>query len=204
MAEVLAEYNRRWAHEFGNVLPGLSTAEIVRARDGLLMSVGPETGAFLEALVTSSKALSILELGTSFGHSTMYLAEAARATGGRVTSCDLDASKQSFARTMLARAGLDDHVTMATGDAVSVIAAFDRPVDFCLIDLWTAAYVPAFEALYPVLAIDGYVVADNMVIPNPEAAAGYRHAVRCKLDLESILLPIGWGLEVTHRVASRR
>lgn len=200
LARVLAEYNERWAHEFENVIPGLTAEQVVQRRDAFLMSVGPDAGAFLELLVRSAKAASILELGTSFGHSTVYLAHAAQATGGHVTTCDLDAGKQDFAREMLGRAGLEKHVTFVTGDAVSVIEDLSGKVDFCLIDLWMAEYVRAFEALYPRLAVKGYAVADNMVVPETTEAADYRRAVRDKDDLESVLLPIGWGLEVSRRV----
>jgi len=201
VAQILAEYNQRWNNEFGNVIPGLTPEEIDQRRDSLLMSVGPDTGSFLEILARSSGATSILELGTAFGHSTVYLAEAARANGGCVTSCDLDRTKQEFARKMLVRAGLDKYVRFIAGDVFSIIKTVSQQVDFCLVDLWTEECVAAFEALYPLLAVNGYVIADNMIIPETIEAADYRRAVQRKEDLESVLLPIGWGLEVSRRIA---
>ncbi|UWU96209.1 O-methyltransferase [Bradyrhizobium sp. CB1015] len=70
--------------------------------------------------------------------------------------------------------------------------------NFVLIDLWTAHYIPAFDAVAEHLASGAIVVADNMLVPSPEAAAKYRQHVRSHPDFESIMLPIGWGLEVSR------
>src|SRR6185503_17643260 len=81
-----------------------------RRRDELLLPIGPDTAAFLRALVEGADARAILEIGTSYGYSTVWLAEAARATGGKVISLELHAHKVEYAKEQLAKAGLADYV----------------------------------------------------------------------------------------------
>ncbi|WP_210725890.1 O-methyltransferase [Modicisalibacter radicis] len=70
------------------------------------MAVGPATGRLINLLAGSLDAPHILELGTSLGYSTIWLADAARATGGRVTTLELEAEKSASAREMAEQAGL--------------------------------------------------------------------------------------------------
>ena len=79
-------------------------------------SSGPCWGATL-VMARSLKAPHILELGTSYGYSTIWLAEAARAAGGRVTSIELQDYKSAYAHDMAVKAGLADHVDFRIGDA---------------------------------------------------------------------------------------
>ncbi|PAQ08926.1 O-methyltransferase [Mesorhizobium temperatum] len=194
--KVLAEYEECYRRDSDALL------SLPDAPQAVLLSVGPDTGQFMNSLLKGSKARSILELGTSYGYSTIYLAEAARANTGIVTSCDFDVEKQIFANDMLRRAGLEDHVVFRSGDAIQIIESLEGEIEFCLIDLWNSYYIPAFDALYPKLAPLGYVIADNISSPDPVAGEGYRQHIRLRKDIESILLPIGWGLELSRRCAS--
>src|SRR6056297_4103943 len=71
------------------------------------LAVGPETGQLLALLARSLPEPQILELGTSFGYSTLWLASAARASGGHVATLELYSEKSAFAREMAQKAGLD-------------------------------------------------------------------------------------------------
>ena len=90
--------------------------------DRSLLAVGPESGQLINILAKSLKAPNILELGTSYGYSGVWLAEAARATGGRLTTIELQDHKSAYARKMLAKAGLADWADLKVGDALRVIA----------------------------------------------------------------------------------
>ncbi|MER9127918.1 class I SAM-dependent methyltransferase [Mesorhizobium sp. M0959] len=193
---VIAEYTKCYSRD-SDALLSLPDGQQVE-----LLSIGPDSGQFLNSLLKGSKARSILELGTSYGHSTIYLAEAARANTGVVTSCDFDVEKQTFAKDMLRRAGLEDHVVFRSGDAIQILESLEGEIEFCLIDLWNRYYIPAFDALYPKLAPLGCVIADNISSPDPVAGEVYRQHVRLKKDIESILLPIGCGLELSRLCAS--
>lgn len=170
-------------------------------RDEFLLPVGEEVGRMLHALILARRPARILELGTSYGYSTLFLADAARAVGARVVTMELAPFKQDHARQELEAAGLADVVDFRLGDAVAMTAADTGTFDFVLLDIWKELYLPCFEALYPKLAEEGVICADNMIEPamaRPEVRE-YRAAVKARADLQTALLPIGQGIELTVR-----
>ncbi|NBC34987.1 methyltransferase domain-containing protein [Novosphingobium sp. FSY-8] len=168
-------------------------------RDEFLLPVGAEVGAFLHALVMGRRPARILELGTSYGYSTLYLADAARAVGAQVVTMELADYKQAHARAALTRAGVADVVDWRCGDAVAMIAADDGPFDLVLLDIWKELYLPCFQAFAPKLSEEAVVVADNMIHPaiDRDHARAYRAAVAASGAFTSTLLPIGQGIEVS-------
>ena len=168
--------------------------------DDLLLWVGPESGKLLNTLAKSNRATHILELGTSYGYSTIWLAEAAKETGGKVTTCELAKAKQDYARASLTEAGLIEQVELITGDAVQTIPTLRDGIDFVLVDLWKNLYVACLELFLPKLKPGAIIVADNMLQPKqsrPDALA-YRRAIRAKPGMSSVLLPVGSGLEISR------
>jgi predicted O-methyltransferase YrrM len=168
------------------------------ALDDRLLAVGPDTGQLLNILAKSQKAPAILELGTSYGYSAIWLADAARAAGGRLVTMELHDYKSDYARQMSVKAGLAGHVDFEVGDAVSMIAGLPHGIDFVLVDLWKDLYVPCLEALYPKLNAGAIIVADNMILPGGEAVNRYARAVRSKPGMSSIRVPVGSGLEISR------
>jgi len=196
---VLAEYEARAEREEA-LWDTLGPAEAERRIDEMLLPVGRATGALLNLLAKEGCARRILEVGSSFGYSTVWLAEAARAVHGKVISLELKATKTEYATAQLARAGLADFVEFRVGDALASLAGLAGPFDLVLIDLWKDLYVPVFELLYPKLAPGALVIADNMIEPasaRPHAQA-YRHAVHVARDMSSVLLPVGNGIELSR------
>ena len=171
-----------------------------RRRDELLLPVGPATAGFLSTLIEESEARAILEIGTSYGYSTVWLAEAARATGGKVISLELHGHKVDYAKEQLAKAGLSDYVEFRIGDALESIEGLPGPFDIVLLDLWKNLYVRCFDLIYPKLAPGAIVVADNMLFPESARADAnlYRARVRAAAGISSVLLPIGSGIEVSR------
>jgi predicted O-methyltransferase YrrM len=166
--------------------------------DQVLLSVGPDTGQLLNILVRSLKAPHILELGTSYGYSGIWLAEAARETGGRVTTTELQDYKVAYAREKAEQAGLAGFIDYKVGDALKTIAELPFKLDFVLVDLWKNLYEPCLEAFYPKLNPGAIIVADNMLRPGGEEVQRYGRAVRAKPGITSILLPVGSGLEISR------
>jgi predicted O-methyltransferase YrrM len=121
-------------------------------RDEFLLPVGPETGAVLHALILARRPKRILELGTSYGYSTLIMADAAQAVGATLITMELADFKQAYAREMIAKAGLTDSVDFRLGDAVAMIGDDAGPFDFILLDIWKELYLPCFDAFYPKLA----------------------------------------------------
>ncbi|HWA60102.1 MAG TPA: class I SAM-dependent methyltransferase [Caulobacteraceae bacterium] len=167
-------------------------------RDKVLLAVGPETGQLLNILVRSLKAPHVLEIGTSYGYSGIWLAEAARAVGGRVTTLELQDYKSAYARDMSAKAGLSGVVDFQVGDALALIQALPSGIDFVLLDLWKDLYTPCLEAFFPKLNPGAIIVADNMIRPGGEEVARYGKAVRAKPGISSVLLPVGSGIEISR------
>jgi predicted O-methyltransferase YrrM len=199
VAAVLARYDQRAEKELA-LIRQMSPEEIMQRADEFLISIGPETGALLNILIKSLQAPTILEIGTSYGHSTIFFAEAARASKGKVISIDVGADKQKFAREQLAEAGLGAFVEFINGDAREVIASLPGPFDFVLIDLWKDLYIPCFDLVYPKLSDGAFVAGDNILFPEMfrDAMIAYRRHVRAQTGIESILLPVGSGIELSR------
>jgi predicted O-methyltransferase YrrM len=196
---VLSEYEARAAKESPHIMQ-MSDDEWRRRRDEFMLSVGHDTGRLLNILAKGAGARRILELGSSYGYSTLWLAEAARKTGGTVFSLEINSTKQEYARATIARAGLAGHVEFLLGDALKTIAALDGPFDFVLLDLWKDLYVSCFDLFYLKLKPGAIVVADNMLRPEdylPDALK-YRRHVRSHSKIDSVLLPVGSGIELSR------
>ena len=178
----------------------LSMEEMMEREDEWLLAVGYETAIFLHTLVKSAQPKMILELGTSYGYSTVFLAEAARAYGGQVITIDVHPDKTEYAREKLSEAGLSDVVKFMVGDALEILEESEDHYDFVLLDVWKRFYLPTFELFYPRLNQGAWVVADNMLYPPeflPEATA-YRGRIRETACFDSVLLPIGSGIETSY------
>ena len=197
-AEVYAEFTERHQQELA-LTRDLPPGEFGERRDEFLLPIGAEVGSFLRALAIGRAPGRILELGTSYGYSTLFLADAAKACGATVVSVDVDAAKQDYAKMMLTRAGLAAHVEFRCGDALEVVGADQGEFGLVLLDIWKNLYLPCFEAVYPKLAEEGVIVSDNMISPESarEAVRAYREAVCAMPDLQTVLLPLGSGIELT-------
>jgi predicted O-methyltransferase YrrM len=197
LSEVLDLYHQRMQDEAGLMRQSASQPDNSWL-DRMLLAVGPDTGRLINILARSLKIPNILELGTSYGYSGIWLADAARATGGRVTTVELQDYKSSHAHAMAEKAGLAAHIDFRVGDAVQMIAELPLGFDFVLVDLWKDLYVPCLEAFYPKLNPGAIVVADNMIFPVSEGVRRYAEAIRAKPGMSSVLLPVGSGLEISR------
>jgi len=196
---VLADYEARAERE-EKLWEALGPEEAERRIDELLLPVGRATGTLLNLLAKEAGARRILEVGSSYGYSTVWLAEAARAVHGKVVSLELRREKTEYALAQLERCGLAAYVEFRVGDALASLPELPGLFDLVLIDLWKNLYVPVFELLHPKLAPGALVIADNMLEPastRPYAHA-YRHAVHAARDMSSVLLAVGNGIEVSR------
>ncbi len=195
---VLADFERRAEDEQRRTMtPGAPGTDL----DDLLLSVGREAGMLLYLLATGAQSRRILELGSSYGYSTVWLGAAARATGGKVVSLELKDFKIEHARQALTRAGLSSRVEFHMGDCLESLKTLPGPFDFVLLDVWKDLYVPCFELVHPKLAPGGVICADNMLLPEsvrPQAEA-YRKRVRAAGDMDSVLLDVGNGIEISRK-----
>jgi len=192
LAAVMAEYHRLIDEEKRGLIPRADRAH-------RFMAVGPETGQMLNIFARSLAAPRVLELGTSYGYSTLWLADGARAAGGRVTTLELHADKADFARAMARKAGLDEIIDFRVGDALALLPQLPGPFDLVLVDHWKALYRPSFVLFRDRLAPGAILVADNMVQGgSTEGQDDYAQAVRSMPGMSSVLLPVGSGIEVSR------
>ena len=114
-----------------NQLKTLSPSERGKSLDEMMLGVGSQTGEFLNMLLKTQRGKHILEIGTSFGYSTIWLAEAARANGGRITTIECVATKQAQAVENIRRVGLEDFVDFQLGDALKLLEVLPGNMGFC-------------------------------------------------------------------------
>jgi predicted O-methyltransferase YrrM len=197
--KTLREFEKRSDSEWARI-EKMDRPEMLQHLDEFLLSVGPATGQLINLLAKESRAQVILEVGSSFGYSTVWLAEAARETGGKVVSIEVHADKQKHARATIERAGLAGFVDFRLGDARELLSKLDERIDFVLLDIWKDLYIPCFDLFYPKLRPSALIVADNMTYPEEsrQDAEAYRKHVKTKANIQSVLLPVGSGLELSR------
>jgi predicted O-methyltransferase YrrM len=195
---VLAEFERRAEEEQRRTMaPGAPGANL----DDLLLSIGREAGMLIYLLTTGAQSRRILELGSSYGYSTVWLAAAARTTGGKVWSLENKEFKIESARQALTRAGLSTRVEFHAGDCLDTLKTLTGPFDFVLLDVWKDLYVPCFDLLHGKLSPGAIVAADNMLLPESarQQAEAYRARVRAAGDMDSVLIDVGNGIEISRK-----
>lgn len=171
-------------------------------RSKKMLNLEPETARLIGILLRSSKRTRLLEIGTSNGYSTIWLAWAMRVTGGHVTSIDRDADKQRLADENLRRAGLRALVELRHGDATGVVADLPGPFDCIFFDADRLSAPAQLSLLLPKLTPDALLLADN-ALSHPEEIAGYLAAVTAMSDFDHMVIPVGKGLSVAYRSAEQ-
>ncbi|MEW9547446.1 O-methyltransferase [Nonomuraea sp. NPDC050783] len=159
----------------------------------------PDAGRFLWFLAQSITARIVVEIGTSRGASTLWLADAARAVGGHVLSLDIDAEAQAQARRTVAEAGLEDHVEFRVADGGAALASMpDGAVDLLFLDAERPEYPSWWPHPYRVLRQGGVLVADN-ALSHPEEIAPLRDLLRQESRLTVTTINVGKGELVALR-----
>src|SRR5262249_26329404 len=161
--------------------------------------ITPDTGRLLWIMIRSTRATRILEVGTSNAFSTIWLADAARDTGGRVITLEVDAGKIRLARENLERAGLSDRVEIVEGRAADSLRRLDGPFDFVFLDADRPSYLSYLELVVPRLRQGGILVADN-VTSHASELRDYLVRVKSDPDLFSVTVPIGNGEEISIKI----
>lgn len=158
---------------------------------------------FVYALCRAVGARRIVEAGTSFGVSTLYLAAALRDNGGGlVTTCDIEESKADVARGHFAEAGLSDLIDLRVGDVRHTLRGIDEPVDLLLLDIWAPIAGDVIALVGPHMRTGGLVVADNTTARRNLYAGMIAYLEDSSNGFTTQTLPFDGGLELavkTHR-----
>jgi predicted O-methyltransferase YrrM len=161
-----------------------------------LRNLEPGTARLLALLVRATGARAVLELGTSNGYSTLWLADAVRDTGGTVVSVELDAERSAQAAANLARAGLESHVQLRIKDAAEALAeAGDGSVDLVFLDAERPHYAGYWPELVRVLRPGGLLAVDN-VISHAHELEEFTALVETDERVTTAVVPVGAGLRL--------
>ncbi len=159
------------------------------------LAVGPEAGRVLFALVASTPACRVLEIGASRGYSTAWLAAAARIAGGRVVSLEADPGKCESWRRTIGDAGLEGHAELVPGDALVTLALQEGRFDVVFLDAWKHDYEALFSLARAKVGPGAVIVADNVV--SHTELTSWVAARQVDPSLVSVTVPVGSGLELT-------
>jgi predicted O-methyltransferase YrrM len=163
-----------------------------------MLNLEPDTARLVSLFVRSSRRERVLEIGTSDGYSTLWLAWSVRPHNGQVISIERDASKQELAEANLRRAGLHEVVELVLGDATEVVRGLDGPFDCVFFDADRVSAPAQLRLLLPKLSHDLLLMADN-ALSHPDEIAGYLAALQALPDFERLVIPVGKGLSVAYR-----
>jgi len=174
----------------------------ITERPRRMLNITRDTGEFLSVLVRATQATRILEIGTSNGYSTLWLAEAARATGGHVTTVELAAFKVGLAARNFDRAGLVAQITQVQGDAGQVLMALPpESQDLVFLDSERPEYPGWWADLRRVLRPGGLLVVDNAT-SHPEQMAPFIALVEADPAFTTCLVPVGNGEFLATRASA--
>ncbi|MBS0220168.1 MAG: class I SAM-dependent methyltransferase [Proteobacteria bacterium] len=170
------------------------------------VALDPEKCDLCYMLCRSIKARRVVEFGTSFGVSTIYLAAAVRDTvrensgNGIVIGTEIEPTKATVANANLAEAGLGTFVEIRVGDARQTLKDVGGPVDFLLLDSWIPLVRPVMDVVAPQLRPGAIVVCDNVQMYEHEYADYTAFVRNPKNGFRSVLLSHEGGLEISVKL----
>lgn len=169
-------------------------AAIRAGADGLrMLNITPDTGELLAVLVRSTRAHRVLEIGTSNGYSTLWLAEAAAAIDGHVTTLEFAEAKVEMAQRNFVRSGLAPRITLVHADAGAWLAqAPEAGFDLVFLDSDRSRYLDWWPALRRALRPGGLLVVDNAT-SHAAQMADFERELRTDVAFTCALVPVGKG-----------
>ena len=165
----------------------------ISERPRRMLNITRDTGEFLSVLVQATNAQRVLEIGTSNGYSTLWLAQAAQRIGGHVTTVELSEFKLEMAARNFDRSGLTKVITQHRGEAGSMLESLDDACfDLLFLDSKRSDYVHWWPNIQRVLRKGGLLVVDNATSHADEMAA-FMAQVSAGPDFITCTVPVGNG-----------
>lgn len=162
-----------------------------------MVALEPIKAQFCYAVCRSLNAKRVVECGTSFGVSTLYLAAAVRDNGGgTVIGTEYEPGKAAIARGHFAEAELSDVVDLREGDLRETLKVIEGPVDFLLVDIWTPLARPVMELVGPHLRKGAVVIADNTETYRIAYGEYFAYLDNPANGFSTMTLPFDGGLEM--------
>jgi len=144
----------------------------------------------------------VIEAGTSYGVSALYLAAAVRDNdlpGGIVIGTEIEPDKVKIARDNFRKAGLNDYIDLREGDLRNTLKDLDGPVDFLLVDIWEVA-LPALELVSPHLGPGAIVACDNTAVDIAEYEEYFEFINDPRNRFRTMTVPFEGGFEISVRI----
>lgn len=133
------------------------------------LSISKEQGEDLKRLIKEKNLQNIVEFGTSFGISTLFLAQGVMETGGHIITTELIESKAQKAIENFKKAGVDNLIEVRIGDALETLKNHSEPIDLLLLDGWKDLYLPLFLLLEPNFHTNTFIYVDNADMKDTQA-----------------------------------
>lgn len=133
------------------------------------LSISREQGEKLIKLIVNNKLKNIVEFGTSFGISTLFLAQGVLETEGHIITTELLKSKAQKAIENFEKAGVNDLIEVRIGDALETLKNYDEPIDLLLLDGWKDLYLPLFQMLESNFHANTFIYVDNAEMADSKA-----------------------------------
>jgi predicted O-methyltransferase YrrM len=148
-------------------------------------------------LANAPAAGNVLEIGASAGYSSLWLSLACRATGRTITTFEVLAEKVKLAQVTFAAAGVEDVVTLISGDAREHLAGYTE-ITFCFLDAEKDIYDDCYDLAVPNLVPGGLLIADN-AISHAEALQPFVDRVLADERVDALVVPVGRGLLLARK-----
>lgn len=181
---------------------GQQNDAVVSERPRRMLNITRDTGAFLSVLVQATNAQRVLEIGTSNGYSTLWLAQAAQRIGGQVTTVELAELKLEMAAKNFARSGLSKVITQHRGEAGILLESLDDACfDLLFLDSKRSDYVQWWPNIQRVLRKGGLLVVDNAT-SHADEVADFIAQVASDPNFTTCTVPVGNGEFLATRCGS--
>ncbi len=140
------------------------------------IAISKGQGQYIYDLLLKRQSKYIVEFGTSFGISTLYLGAAAKKNGGKVITTELLPEKCRVAEQNFEKAGLSDVIEVREGDALQTLRDIPDGIDFLLMDGWNDLYLPLLEILEPKFKKGTLIYTDNASFASAQPYLNYIYA----------------------------
>ncbi|OEY95750.1 methyltransferase [Acinetobacter proteolyticus] len=157
-------------------------------------NIEAESAKLLAMLVRTQRSKRILEIGTSTGYSTLWLAEAGKSVGGAVQTLEINAFRSAQAKKYAEEFGLEPFIDFWVGDAADYLAQATAPYDLILLDAERGSYVSYWQDLKRLLQSSGSTLIVDNVISHAAEVKEFLELIKDDEDYMSTILPIGAGL----------
>jgi caffeoyl-CoA O-methyltransferase len=198
--------------------------EVAISKPEMMLAITLETGTFFNIILKAMRAKRILEIGTSYGYSTLWFAEAltqiSEVSNTRlektIITIEMDHSKVERANKNFDDAGIKDMIDLKEGLATDILSEIsknyhnedypkngDRLFDFVFFDADKENLRHYFDLVLPMVRVGGIIATDNMLYPEEYRSImiDYTNYIKNKPNIQSMTIPIGNGEELTIKLA---